>query len=50
MSRPGTVLYRTEGPHADPGYAGRVDERTGRYFGTYERAMRYWTCTGSGSR
>lgn len=32
-------LYRAEGAADGPGYAGTVDERTGRYFGSLGRAM-----------
>lgn len=35
------TFYRAEGPHSDPGYAGSADERTGRYFGTLMKAMKY---------
>lgn len=35
------MLYRAEGAHDEPGYAGAVDERTGRYFGSYDRATRH---------
>lgn len=37
------LVYRAEGDHALPGYAGRVDVRTGRYFGTLDKAARYLT-------
>lgn len=35
------TLYRAEGAHTDPGYAGTPDARTGRYFGTLGKALRY---------
>lgn len=34
-------LYRAEGSHDEPGYAGTVDVRTGRFFGSLERALTY---------
>ena len=37
------AVYRAEGDHSQSGYAGRVDVRTGLYFGTLDKAVRYLT-------
>lgn len=35
------TLYRAEGSHDEPGYSGRVDSHTGRFFGSLQKALKY---------